>query len=70
MALTIEIDHAKARARKAAEAGTTNKVVPQSVKGRIRRLKWVILVLTLGARSTRVTDADGSVPTAYSGLPP
>ena len=48
MALTIEIDHARARARKAAAAGTTAKVVPQSVKGRIRRLKWAILVLTLG----------------------
>jgi polyferredoxin len=48
MALTIEIDHAKTPARKVAAAGTTTKVVPQSVKGRIRRLKWVILVLTLG----------------------
>jgi cytochrome c oxidase accessory protein FixG len=48
MALTIEIDHARARAKKAAASGTTTKVVPQSVKGRIRRLKWVILVLTLG----------------------
>ena len=48
MALTIEIDHAKTRARKAAAAGATTKGVPQSVKGRIRRLKWVILVLTLG----------------------
>jgi hypothetical protein len=47
MALTIEIDHARARARKAAAAGTT-KVLPQSMKGRIRRLKWIILVLTLG----------------------
>ena len=44
----IEIDHARTRARKAAVAGRTTKVVPQSVKGRIRRLKWVILVLTLG----------------------
>lgn len=48
MALTIEIDHARARAKKATAAGTTAKVVPQSVKGRIRRLKWVILILTLG----------------------
>lgn len=48
MALTIEIDHARARAKTAAIAGTTTKVVPQSVKGRVRRLKWVILVLTLG----------------------
>jgi cytochrome c oxidase accessory protein FixG len=48
MALTIEIDHAKTPARKVAAAGTTTKVVPQSVKGRIRRLKWVILVLALG----------------------
>lgn len=48
MALTIEIDHARARAKKAATTGSTARVVPQSVKGRIRRLKWVILVLTLG----------------------
>jgi hypothetical protein len=48
MALTIEIDHARARAKKAATAGTATMVVPQSVKGRIRRLKWAILVLTLG----------------------
>ena len=48
MALTTAIDHARARAKKAAAAGTTAKVVPQSVKGRIRRLKWAILVLTLG----------------------
>jgi cytochrome c oxidase accessory protein FixG len=48
MALTIEIDHARARAKRAAAAGATTKVVPQSVKGHIRRLKWAILVLTLG----------------------
>jgi hypothetical protein len=48
MALTIAIDRARARAKKAAAAGTTAKVVPQSVKGHIRRLKWAILVLTLG----------------------
>jgi cytochrome c oxidase accessory protein FixG len=48
MAFTIEVDHARARAKKAGAAGTTAKVVPQSVKGRFRRLKWVILVLTLG----------------------
>src|SRR3954470_9131626 len=45
MAITIEIDHAKTRARAAAAAGLP--VVPQAVKGRIRRLKWVILLLTL-----------------------
>jgi hypothetical protein len=39
MALTVEIDHARARVRKAAAAGTA-KVVPQLVKGRIRWLKW------------------------------
>ncbi len=41
MAITIEIDHAKA----AATAG--QPVVPQAVKGRIRRIKWAILLLTL-----------------------
>ncbi|PSO21472.1 cytochrome c oxidase accessory protein CcoG [Bradyrhizobium sp. MOS003] len=45
MAITIEIDHAKTRARAAAIAGLP--VVPQAVKGPIRRLKWVILLLTL-----------------------
>ena len=45
MAITIEIDHAKTRARAAAAAGLP--VVPQSVSGRIRRLKWGILMLTL-----------------------
>ncbi|WP_375157893.1 cytochrome c oxidase accessory protein CcoG [Bradyrhizobium sp. RDT46] len=45
MAITIEIDHAKTRARAAAVAGLP--VVPQAVKGPIRRLKWVILLLTL-----------------------
>src|SRR6185295_18123854 len=44
MALTIEINHAKARA-KAAAAG--QPVVPQAVKGPIRRIKWLILLLTL-----------------------
>src|SRR5947207_6407487 len=44
MALTIEIDHARTRA-KAAAAG--QPVVPQSVKGRIRRIKWFVLLLTL-----------------------
>jgi cytochrome c oxidase accessory protein FixG len=45
MAITIEIDHAKTRAKAAAAAGLP--VVPQAVKGPIRRLKWVILLLTL-----------------------
>lgn len=45
MAITIEIDHAKTRARAAAAAGLP--VVPQAVKGPIRRLKWAILLLTL-----------------------
>ena len=44
MALTIEINHAKTRAR-AAAAG--QPVVPQAVKGRIRRIKWFVLLLTL-----------------------
>ena len=45
MALTIEIDHAKTRAKLAAAAG--QPVVPQAVRGPIRRLKWGILLLTL-----------------------
>lgn len=45
MALTIEIDHAKTRAKAAAVAG--QPVVPQSVRGPIRRIKWGILLLTL-----------------------
>lgn len=45
MAITIEIDHAKTRAKAAAAAG--QPTVPQSVKGRIRRIKWTILLLTL-----------------------
>ena len=44
MALTIEINHAKTRA-KAAAAG--QPVVPQAVKGPIRRIKWLVLLLTL-----------------------
>ncbi|WP_298253286.1 hypothetical protein [Bradyrhizobium sp.] len=45
MAVTIEIDHAKTRAKGAAAGGLP--VVPQSVRGPIRRLKWGILMLTL-----------------------
>ena len=45
MAITIEIDHAKTRAKAAATAG--QPVVPQAVRGPIRRLKWGILLLTL-----------------------
>jgi cytochrome c oxidase accessory protein FixG len=45
MAITIEIDHAKTRAKAAAAAG--QPVVPQFVKGSIRRIKWGILLLTL-----------------------
>src|SRR3974390_1158508 len=41
----IEIDHARARAARA--ASTSLPVVPQSVKGRMRRIKWAILCLTL-----------------------
>src|SRR6476661_793174 len=44
MALTIEINHAKTHA-KAAAAG--QPVVPQAVKGPIRRIKWLVLLLTL-----------------------
>lgn len=45
MAITIEIDHAKTRAKAAATVGVV--VVPQAVKGPIRRIKWGILLLTL-----------------------
>jgi len=45
VAITIEIDHAKTRAKAASLAG--HPVVPQAVKGRIRRIKWAILLLTL-----------------------
>ncbi len=45
MAITIEIDHARARAKAAAAAG--QPVVPQSVRGPIRRIKWVVVLLTL-----------------------
>lgn len=60
MAVSIEIDHAKTRAMagRAPVAQTPQKlirrsvvagapVVPQSVSGRIRRLKWAILLVTL-----------------------
>ena len=50
MALTIEIDHAKTRAKtraKAAAAGSAQPVMPQSVQGPIRRIKWAVLLLTL-----------------------
>ena len=53
MALTIEIDHAKSRAKTGAKsrakaaAAAGQPVVPQSVKGRIRRIKWGVLLLTL-----------------------
>ena len=49
MALTIEIDHAKTRAKTQAKAAVASgqPVVPQSVKGPIRRIKWGILLLTL-----------------------
>jgi cytochrome c oxidase accessory protein FixG len=45
MTITIEIDHARTRARAAAATGQA--VVPQAVKGPIRRLKWGILLATL-----------------------
>jgi cytochrome c oxidase accessory protein FixG len=45
MAVTIEIDHARNRARAAGAAG--QPVVPQAVRGPIRRLKWAILLATL-----------------------
>jgi polyferredoxin len=45
VAVTIEINHARSRARSAAGSGLP--VVPQAAKGRIRRIKWTILLLTL-----------------------
>jgi hypothetical protein len=50
MALIIEIDHAKTRAKtreKAAAAGSAQPVMPLAVKGSIRRIKWAVLLLTL-----------------------
>lgn len=41
----IEIDHARARAGKGAIR--SSRVVPQSVTGRLRRIKWAILILAL-----------------------
>src|SRR6476660_5172942 len=56
MAITIEIDHARAKTTKTATKTVTKTakgagaatVVPQAVKGRIRRIKWAVLVVTLG----------------------
>jgi cytochrome c oxidase accessory protein FixG len=45
MSITIEINHAKTRAK--AAAATDSPVVPQAAKGPIRRTKWAILLLTL-----------------------
>ncbi len=42
----IEINHA--RTRRLATGASTAPVVPQSVKGRIRRIKWAMLLITLG----------------------
>ena len=42
----IEIDHARTRAT-AAGTGSSTPVVPQSVKGPIRRIKWAVLIVTL-----------------------
>jgi hypothetical protein len=46
MALTIEINHARTRA-KAVAAGSGQPVMPHAVEGRIRRIKWFVLLLTL-----------------------
>lgn len=51
----IEIDHSRTRARQGSSrpslhkpgAKAPSRVVPQSVSGRMRRIKWVLLVLTL-----------------------
>ena len=44
MGVTIEINHARTRANNSA---AKTPVVPQSVTGRIRRIKWMVLLLTL-----------------------
>jgi cytochrome c oxidase accessory protein FixG len=41
----LEINHARTRANKSADR--TSRVVPQSVTGRMRRIKWAILLLAL-----------------------
>ncbi len=41
----IEINHARTRAGKGEERAS--RVVPQSITGRLRRIKWAILLLTL-----------------------
>src|SRR4051794_3242019 len=46
MAITVEIDHARARAGKTKVAAMP--VVPLAVRGPIRRIKWAVLVVTLG----------------------
>ncbi|MEI2736738.1 MAG: 4Fe-4S binding protein [Rhodoblastus sp.] len=43
--MTLDISHARSRAR--GIAGNASPVVPQSVKGRIRRIKWAMLWLCL-----------------------
>lgn len=43
--VTLDISHARSRAR--GIAGNASPVVPQSVKGRIRRIKWAMLWLCL-----------------------
>src|SRR5579859_1273623 len=48
MALTIEIDHRRSRSEKVVPRTITSRVVPQSIEGRVRRLKWAVLVLALG----------------------
>jgi len=48
MALTIEINHAKTRAKAAASG---QPVVPQALKGPIRRIKGFVLLPTPAAPS-------------------
>jgi hypothetical protein len=48
MALTIEINHAKTRGKTHAKAAAAGQpVVPQAVKGPVRRIAWLSLLLTL-----------------------
>jgi cytochrome c oxidase accessory protein FixG len=47
VAVTIEINHRKSHARPRVQKLAAAPVVPQSVTGRIRRIKWAVLLLTL-----------------------
>jgi cytochrome c oxidase accessory protein FixG len=46
VAVSIEINHARSRAPRGQKLGAA-PIVPQSVTGRIRRIKWAVLLLTV-----------------------